>query len=365
VAFFTGFRRGAKVPTATISTAVPRDFRTLTTQVRSAGLLDRRPGYYFAKIVLTLAAFGGTWAAFFAVGGSWSTLSIAVLLGLISTQLAFLGHDAGHRQIFSSPRANRLLGLLIGNGLLGMSFGWWVPKHYAHHAHPNEMDRDPDIGVGLVGAPPVNNHVGAHRSLGGWLAQWQAELFFPLMLLRSTGLYVSGIQDLLRRRDRAAMKEGVLLAAHFGLYLTAVFWVLSPLRALAFIAIHQAVFSLYLGCSFAPNHKGMPLIDEGSEMSFARRQVITARNITGSRVTSFIFGGLNYQIEHHLFPVMPRPNLARAQNLVRAFCVENGFGYCVESPIGSYRQALSHLRPAAIPHLPSIDSRSLGSMIDP
>ena len=44
-------------------------------------------------------------------------------------------------------------------------------------------------------------------------------------------------------------------------------------------------------------------------------------NITGGRFTDFMLGGLNYQIEHHLFPSMPRPNLRRVQGLVRDFCV--------------------------------------------
>jgi fatty acid desaturase len=138
--------------------------------------------------------------------------------------------------------------------------------------------------------------------------------------------------------------EGLLIAVHAALYLTAVLWVLSPLKALAFVAVQQGLFSLYLGCSFAPNHKGMPIIEGDTEMSFARRQVITARNVTGGRFTTLMLGGLNYQIEHHLFPTMPRPNLARAQSIIRAFCIESDLGYCEDSLIGSYRQAVRHLR---------------------
>lgn len=329
--------------TATLP-AAPPDFQSLAIEVRAAGLLDRRLGYYSIKIVLTLGAFAAAWVGVFIMGATWATLGLAVVLGVISTQLGFLGHDAGHRQIVSSRRANELLGLFVGNALIGLSFGWWVPKHNAHHAHPNEVDRDPDIGVGLVGAAPTHDGPRSRGRIGRWLTRRQAELFFPLMVLRSTGLYVSGVQDMLRRRDRRALAEGCLLAAHVGLYLTALFLVLTPLQAIAFLVLHQAVFSIYLGCSFAPNHKGMPLIQCDHEMSFARRQVITARNVTGGWATSFVFGGLNYQIEHHLFPAMPRPNLVRASKLVRPFCVENGYGYCEESAIGSYRRALGNLR---------------------
>ncbi len=342
---------------ATVPVAPP-DFRALTTKVRAAGLLDRRLGYYAAKITFTLGAFAAGWWAFFALGRSWATLGVAVLLGILSTQLGFLGHDAGHRQIFRSPKANRLLGLLVGNGLIGLSFGWWVPKHNAHHAHPNGIGRDPDIGVGLIGAPsPDDQGWGASR-LAGWMARRQAELFFPLMLLRSTGLYISGIQDLIRRRDRAAIAERVVLTLHAALYLTAVFWVLPPVQGIAFVAVHQAVFSVYLGCSFAPNHKGMPLIDGDCEMSFARRQVVTARNITGGWWTNLVFGGLNFQIEHHLFPAIPRPNLARAQHLVRAFCAENGLTYSEESVTASFRQVIRHLRLTASLDAPPPERRA-------
>ncbi len=142
--------------------------------------------------------------------------------------------------------------------------------------------------------------------------------------------------------------EGALLALHAALYLTCVFWVLSPLKAVAFILIQQAVFSVYLGCSFAPNHKGMPLVDPTLRLSFARRQVITSRNVAGGWFTNVALGGLNFQIEHHLFPNMPRPNLSRAQSIVRAFCLDNDLSYREDSLTGSYRQTIRGLRAAAL-----------------
>ena len=315
-------------------------FRALALQVRATGLLDRRPGYYRAKITLTIAAFFAGWALFVIVGDSWATLAVAPLLGMMFTQLGFLGHDAGHNQVFGSRRRNRLLGLAVGNALIGLSFGWWVPKHNAHHAHPNEVGRDPDIGEGSALPSP-----GA-SGLEWWLARWQAPLFFPLMVLRSSGMHVLGIQRLVRRRDHAAAVEAALIALHAALYLTVVLWVLSPVKALAFIVVQQAVFSVYLGISFAPNHKGMPVIDSATASGFARRQVVTARNIRGGRLTTFMLGGLNYQVEHHLFPSMPRPNLRRVQGLVRDFCTATELSYGEESFVESFRQIIHHLSDA-------------------
>jgi fatty acid desaturase len=316
-------------------------FHALALQVRTMGLLDRRAGYYRVKITLTLLAFFAGWALFALVGNSWATLAVAALLGLMFTQLGFLGHDAGHNQVFGTRRRNRLLGLTVGNALIGLSFGWWVPKHNAHHAHPNEIGRDPDIGEG--GAP---SPAGDRGPVASWLARWQGPLFFPLMLLRSSGMHVLGISRLARRRDRAAAAEAALIAAHAALYLTAVLWVLSPLRALAFIVVQQAVFSVYLGISFAPNHKAMPVIEPAASSGFARRQVITARNISGGPLTTFMLGGLNYQIEHHLFPSMPRPNLQHVQGLVRDFCAATDLGYSEENFVESFRQIMQHLNEA-------------------
>jgi fatty acid desaturase len=265
--------------------APPSDFRALALQVRAAGLLDTRTDYYTVKIGLTVGAFAAGWAALFLIGDSWAVLGVAVFLGAMFTQLGFLGHDAGHQQVFRSRRANRVLGMVLGNVLMGASFGWWVPKHNAHHAHPNEIGRDPDVGEGLVVSPS--------SAFGRAMARRQAWLFFPLMLLRAPGLQVYSIQRLLRRRDREAALEGVLIVLHAALYLTAVLWVLSLPKALAFVGLQQCVYSLYLGCSFAPNHKGMPIVEGDARMSFAERQVTTARNLSGGRVTTFVLGGLN------------------------------------------------------------------------
>jgi fatty acid desaturase len=309
------------------------------------GLLARKPGYYLAKISLTVVAFFAGWALLVLVGNSWTALAVAAYMGVLFTQLGFIGHDAGHNQVFGTRRRNRMLGLVVGNALIGLSFGWWVPKHNAHHAHPNEMGRDPDMDEGLAQTSPDAAGSGP-GALVSWLARWRAPLFFPLMVLRSTGMHVLGIKRLLGRRDHASAVEAALLILHAALYLTVVLWVLSPLKALAFIAVQQAVFSLYLGISFAPNHKAMPIIEAATAAGFARRQVITARNISGGRLTTFALGGLNYQIEHHLFPSMPRPNLRRVKGLVMDFCAATDLGYSEEGFIESFRQILHHLSDA-------------------
>lgn len=329
---------------ATLTNVRSADFRSLAASVGEARLLEPCTADYRVRIASTVALLLAGWAGVVFVGDSWRSLWLAAFLGIMFTQVAFLAHDAGHRQVYRTPGANRALGLFVGNALIGLSFGWWVPKHSRHHAHPNHLGRDPDLGGGLLTLTFADGGRRPQTRTARALVRWQGAAFFPLLLLQGAGLHVSSIQDLVRRRDRSAALEGMLLAVHAALYLTVVLWMLSPLHALAFVALQQAVFGLYLGCSFAPNHKGMPVVDGAVEMSFAARQVTTARNVRGGWLTDLLLGGLNLQIEHHLFPAMPRPNLRRAQGLVRAFCVDSGLGYCEESLFGSYRRTIRHLR---------------------
>jgi len=322
----------------------------LTRRVKQAGLLDRRPHYYSLKIVLTVLGFAAGWAAFAVIGASWWTLLVAAFLAVAYTQVAFLGHDAGHRQIFASRRANYRLGVLLGNFGIGMSYGWWIDKHTRHHAHPNDLKGDPDIAVGALVFTGAQAQ--ARGRAGRWLSRSQAYLFFPLLLLEGLNLHVSGLRALsgpaiTSRRDRIA--EVALFTLHVVGYLAALLLVLTPWQALAFLAVHQALFGLYMGCSFAPNHKGMPVLTGDEELDYVRRQVLTSRNVHGNPVTDFALGGLNYQIEHHLFPNMPRPNLRRAHPLIRRFCAEQGIPFSETRLLTSYRLVLHHLREVGRP----------------
>lgn len=338
----TNVDRVAAAPADPAGEVGARELRQLLAEVRAGGLLDRRPLYYSLEIASTVAMWVGGWVALVLLGDTWAALGIAAFLAVSSTRVVFIGHDAGHQQVFGSHRSNRLLGLAVGDLLTGLSFGWWVPKHNAHHANPNQVGRDPDIAVGVVAWTPEIAR--GRRGLAGFLVRHQAWTFFPLLLLLAVSMHHKSVRSVITQRTRAAFVEAVLLAVHFGAYLAVVLWVLSPLRAVAFVAVQQGLFGLYLGCAFAPNHKGMPIYSSGREPGFIRRQVTTARNVSGGRLTTWVLGGLDHQIEHHLFPTLPRPNLTLAEPIVRSFCAAHDLDYCEESLIGSYRRALAHLR---------------------
>jgi hypothetical protein len=114
-----------------------------------------------------------------------------------------------------------------------------------------------------------------------FIARHQRYLFFPL-LLEAMQLHVSSVQALAGRGLRNRTWEAVMLGLHTAGYLTVVLVVLSPVKAAVFILVQQALFGLYLGCSFAPNHKGMPMLAANDQTDFLRRQVLTARNLRGN-----------------------------------------------------------------------------------
>lgn len=328
------------------------DFADLSRTIKAAGLLARRPGSYAVRGVLVAAGWAGAWTAFVLVGPSWWQLGVAAVLAVAVTQVAFLGHDAGHRQIFASRRANDLLGLVCANLVVGVSYSWWVDKHTRHHTHPNHVDADPDVADGAIAFTRAQARART-SPIGRWFARHQAAAFFPMLLGEGLSLHAASVQSLWHRRtDRTRVIEVVLLAVHTGAYLAAVFLVLPPLQAVAFIAVHQGLFGVYMGCSFAPTHKGMPLIGEDTtaeELDFLRRQVLTSRNISGGRGVQVLLGGLNFQIEHHLFPSMPSANLRLARPLVQDFCRDHGVPYAETTLVESYVEVLRYLHNTGAP----------------
>jgi fatty acid desaturase len=321
------------------------DFAELNRRINSEQLLERRPAYYAVRLSVVALALVGGWTAFFLVGASWWSIAIAAVMAVVYAQLALVAHDLAHRQVFRTNRPSAFAGRIAGNLGIGMSYGYWMDKHTKHHNNPNHDDLDPDV------APEVliwaTESAWGRKGLKAFVTRHQAGMFFPLLTLLGIDLRVSSVKSLLHNNIKNKGLEAALLIVHAACYLTALLLVLSPLQALVFFLVHQALFGVYLGMTFAPNHKGMPHPD-GTE-DYLRKQVLTSRNVTGGWLTNTALGGLNYQIEHHLFPGMPSPNLSKAQPIVEAYCKEIGVSYEQTSLIESYRQALRFLHEVGAP----------------
>ncbi|MGW5385077.1 fatty acid desaturase family protein [Nocardia sp. NPDC003963] len=341
---------------ALISESIPRsprrsgadgDYARLLRRIADAGLMERRPVYYAVRLGLVGTGFAAGWAAFVLVGDSWWTLLVAAFLAVAFAQVALVMHDVAHRQVFRLRRPTEMVGRIAGNAGIGLAYGWWQDKHTRHHANPNHEELDPDV------APDIliwsQRQARASRGLPRLIGRAQAFLFFPLLLLEGLNLHLAGVRALSSRPVKHRVLEGMLLFVHFAAYLATVFAVLPADKAFAFLAVHQALFGLYMGCVFAPNHKGMPTLVGDDRPDFLRRQVLTSRNVRGGVLTDLALGGLNYQIEHHLFPSMPTPNLRHARVIVREYCAEIGVAYHETGLITSYREALRHLHHVGVP----------------
>jgi fatty acid desaturase len=317
-------------------------FSALQREIRQAGLLELRRAHYCAKIAITIAFLLGGWAVFVRLGNTWWQLVVAVFLAFCSVQIGLLGHDIGHHQVGREKRTMDLLGYLHGNLLLGASYDWWVNHHNRHHSNPNHVGKDPDIvrRKAIFTAAQANHPMSPARR---FIIRHQEFIFFPMAILESLGLRVVSARAIWQRTVRRPILEGVVIATHFAIYLALLCTILDVPHAIAFIAVQHGLTGLYGGLIFATNHKGMPVRCDDESLDWMTRQVGTARNVRGGLVTTYLFGGLNYQIEHHLFPSMPQPNLRKAHPIVLRHCRAAGIA-CHETSVGgSYVEILRHL----------------------
>ena len=316
--------------------------------IKQNGLLDRQPAYYSGKTVFTLGLLAVSMALLFVLGDTWFQLLNAAYLAFVFVQISLLSHDFGHRQFtFRSPRKNDWLTLIFGNFLLGLSRQWWIDKHNEHHGHPNQMDLDPDVDIPLLAFE--EEQALQKRGFARFVVKYQAALIFPLSLLQSLSMLRSSIEFLAAKKAKSTLVEALTICAHYALYFGLLFSVLEPLQALLFIAVHRGLFGTYMVSIFAPNHKAMPLLERDSKVDFLRRQVLTSRNVIAHPITDFWYGGLNYQIEHHLFPRLPRNKLREAQPIIRGFCRDHSIAYHETSVLQSYKEILQHLHEVGAP----------------
>lgn len=323
-------------------------FNELSRQIKHDGLLDDCTGWYVRKVLINLGLLAGGLVALLLLGDSWWQLLVACWFGIVAVQFAFMFHESGHNAMFRSKAAAALVGYVSANLVNGVSFGWWVGHHSRHHSHPNHLTLDPDIGRRTAIFDIKQYDTRSRR--GRFIVRHQHVLFFVLLTLESYKMQKNAVKQILGRKVRRPLLEGVLIVAHVAIYLAVVFLVLPPVLGVAFIVVQQAVAGLYFGLLFAPNHKGMVVRDDERErLDWLERQVLTSRNISPSPVIDWLYGGLNYQIEHHLYPAMPQPHLAAARRLTMAYCADKGISYHEVGIVASYREVAHFLHEVSAP----------------
>jgi fatty acid desaturase len=325
---------GAAHPTAKYS--------ELLATAKDMGLMRRRRGFYFGMFGALLLALGGAIAGFVLLGDTWYQLLIAAALGIIFTQFAFLAHEASHRQVFESGKANDRAGRTLATAFVGMSYTWWMTKHTRHHGNPNTVGKDPDIEPDTV----VFLEKDAEKTQGAiaWLVRRQGWALYPLLLLEGINLHFLSLKTLLSSKPVEGRRTelwfiGVRLLAYVGV----VFYFLPLGMAFAFLGVQLAVFGLYMGASFAPNHIGMTIFPTGSRLDFLSKQVLSSRNIKGGWGMTIFMGGLDLQVEHHLFPSMPRPSLVKVRPVVEEYCATHKIPYTQTSLLEAHKQVIAYM----------------------
>jgi fatty acid desaturase len=323
------------------------DYRELKRRVRGLGLLNPQPRYYVRMFTLTYMLFFLPYALIFVVGGYWWAVGLGVIAAFASGQVGLASHDLGHGQ---TPRLQPFVfdvAACFSMLVLGMSRAWWLDKHNRHHAFPNQEGKDPDVTIEAIAFTPEQalEKKGRIRLV----ARYQAFLFFPLLMFEAVHLRVEGLRYLAKHAGRMRRVEIALILLSIGWALALPIAALGLGVGLVFAVVTQALTGLYLGCIFAPNHKGMPVLGEDDQLDFFRRQVLTARNVCPGAVTDYVYGGLNYQIEHHLFPTMPRNRLCEARPVVKQFCATRGVPYYETSVVQSFAEIVESLHEAGAP----------------
>ncbi len=330
--------------------AAPRgSYRELRGLIRQAGLLEKQPLFYAAHLSGTLALIAGAVVAIVMIGDSWWSLVMAPLVAIISTQLAFVGHDGGHRQIFRSNRKNDWVVIAMSGLFMGFSLSWWMDSHNRHHAWPNHEGKDPDIRIAPFAFS--DRQVDGKRGVMRWFVRYQAFLVIPLNTLGVLSKQVASARFMNRKRRalRHPVLEPLATLVHWGAYFSLLFLVMGPPLAVAFFALHYAVYGLAFGAVISPNHKGMPMVRGDAPFDFLYLQVLTARNLRGGPLRDLLYGGLNYQIEHHLFPNMPRHRCRVAAPMVQAYCAAHGIPYHQTGVIEGYREILRSMQRVSAP----------------
>lgn len=196
------------------------------------------------------------------------------------TQFAFLAHEASHRTVFESGKANDRAGRILANAFVGISYSWWMTKHSRHHSNPNVVGKDPDIDNDFIVFQP--EEAAKVNRVHAFVTRRQGWLFFPMLTLEGLNLHMHGLRTVMGKGkvDKRGL-EISMIVTRLAAYLAVLFLFLPLGMAFAFLGVQLAVFGVYMGASFAPNHKGMPILPHDSKVDFLRRQVLTSRNIRG------------------------------------------------------------------------------------
>ena len=311
------------------------EHRKLRKILKEENLFQSSKWFYAYKLLFNLSLVTLAFVLVINFGATIWGKGLAILsLAFFWQQCGWLSHDFLHHQVFKNRAYNNMAGYVIGNVFQGFSVSWWKQKHNLHHAVPNVAGFDPDIDTLPFLAWSEQLIEGELTGIPHFLVKFQYIFFFPLLAVARISWLVQSLLFASTHGKKSSRKlEIATLLAHYGWVAYLSFGFLSVPEGIAFILLAQSVTGLLLAFAFSLNHNGMSILDTKSHttggLDFNEIQVITGRDIKGGPMNFFhwFMGGLDMQIEHHLFPGLPRHNLKKIQDKVVPICEQYGIEY--------------------------------------
>ena len=299
------------------------------------------------KLTMLFVLLGAAlWLAWF--GSSWLELAAGYAgLSLLLAQFAFIGHDAGHGSLSGRAGVDRALGQLSMTLVTGLAFDEWIARHRTHHQFCQDEARDPDMAVALFVSLTQKSRR-QKGALGRFMTRHQAIHIWLLSFFFGHSQRILSEIPVLRDLRRNPL-DGAMLILHFTLWfgLPCLILDLSFEKALLAYLIPLTLLGPHLAAIFWVNHIGMPLVEKVERFSFFEHQYVTSRTITNPPAWDWLFGGLNFQIEHHLFPQVPSVRLPAVQAIVRGHFALHRIAYHGVPWWGAVRSIAAHLRMVA------------------
>lgn len=298
--------------------------RELRARLDQRGLLDPSR-FWTRKLLFWVPAFFLSYLGLLALpfGPLWVLLAVVASVGLLT--MGYVGHDAGHFALSKTRWVNDFWGQFGMTFLCGMSFGFWRSRHNVHHVRCQEVGGDPDMHFGVLFS--VYPHSASwHTPLGRFFLRIQKWAFWPLSAFYWVTLRYDGIRDLFQRPAETKIDRFLMPLHWIALLVVPGLLFGWPTAVLAYLTV-SCISSVMTASVFIPNHIGMRRLEQGHDISYLEQQVTTSRNIANPPLLDFYYGGLNSQIEHHLFPRVPHNRYRQMRTVVRDFCAERGIAY--------------------------------------
>lgn len=305
------------------------------------GLFENKGHSVFFTLWFMAVLFSASVYGVFFSDNPFVHLGCGGLMGFFWIQSGWIGHDSGHYQIMTTRGFTRFAQILSGNCLAGISIAWWKWNHNAHHIACNSLDFDPDLQhmPFFVVSSKFFNSLTSYfyeRKMNfdcvtRFLVSYQHWTFYPVMCFARINLFAQSFILLLSKRKVPNRVQELL-----GLL---VFWIWYPLlvsylpnwgeRVLFVIASFSVTGIQHV--QFCLNHFSSSVyVGHPSASDWFEQQTIGTLDVKCSAWMDWFHGGLQFQVEHHLFPRMPRCHLRKISPLVKELCKKHNVPYnCV------------------------------------